>query len=500
MYRSTFEIFAKFIAKKNDVSLAFDMEQGACADLKNNVLHLPKEIANDNACGAIALTMHEAAHIKHSKSIPIKELCPMQSDFHILNAIEDVRIDLMNFRILPNVFGFYEELVRKLLDLTKSPAPEPARRLCGAILYAEGFSPIMNPADQQFVTGSGILGYMHRGCDEISRGDWKMLKVTMDAIKKLLNIDPKQDQPNTQMTITVEFQEGKGQGQPQPQQAQDGQGKDKDGNLVPQSKANPNDLSSVGKMLRPTMIWSKGERMPGGSALNTNPLAMDEQCANQFKEILNIKECKIIKDGGILDTGNLVAYYTGDIDSLFVEDIIVRKKKSKVMFLMDSSSSMSTRLLDGKSRGEVVKSSVQKLTQILNEVSDLEGINVDWAISDFSDSYRRLTKDNWQREYTLAGGTSFQDGFMGAMEDMVKDYTIEGKRIIVVFTDGDVGAGEIDNINKKIVECHSDVRSLVIGVGSDMNGHFVKNLTGDNVIIAEANATEIIMEVIKEML
>ena len=44
------------------------------------------------------------------------------------------------------------------------------------------------------------------------------------------------------------------------------------------------------------------------------------------------------------------------------------------------------------------------------------------------------------------------------------------------------------------------MRSTVIGVGSDMTGRFVKELVGDRVVIAEANATEIILETVKEML
>src|SRR5260221_557091 len=113
MYRRTFEVFAKWIADQNKVSIVFDTDGGAHADLKTDTLHLPKEIGNDNALGALALLMHEAAHVKHSKKIPIKKVAPMQSDFHILNAIEDVRIDRKNFQIMPNVYHFYEELVKK---------------------------------------------------------------------------------------------------------------------------------------------------------------------------------------------------------------------------------------------------------------------------------------------------------------------------------------------------------------------------------------------------
>lgn len=486
MFLRTFEVISKFIASQNNVTLAFDTDGNAYADMQNNVLHLPKEVANENALSALALLMHEAAHIKHSKIIPIKQVAPMESDFFILNAIEDVRIDLKNFRILPNVVGFYEELVKKHLDLTKVQIPKPALRLCAGILWAEGFSPKLTTDDRDFILKSGLVALLNKGTSEIEFQLWDDLKKTIQEIKKLLKIDPKRDQPNTNTTIQVQ---------------QTGQDKKPSRDMNDTSHSvGDSDLADVGKILRPAAVWGTGTKMIGGSSMATSPLAMDEQCAQQFKEILNIKENKTVDSGNILDTDNLISYHTGDVDQLFKDDRIVRKKKSKIMFLLDCSSSMGSKLLDNKPRGAVVKSCVQKLTRILDEVSDLEGINVDWSIGMFNDSYIPLSKSTWQKEYLLNGGTSFQIGFVGAMNDMLKDHNVEGKRIIVVFTDGDVHPGEIDHVNNKIAECHNDVRSLIIGVGSNMTGKFVKEIVGDRVIVAEGNASEIIIETIRTLL
>lgn len=511
MYRRTFEVFAKFIAKQNNVEILFDTDGGAHANMKTNVLHLPKEIADDNAFGALALCMHEAAHIKHSKVIPAKEVAPMQSDFHILNAIEDVRIDLKNFRILPNVFSFYEDLVEKHMDLTDDgikallkddesfkEIPEAAVRLCGAILIAEGFNPKMMKDDKDFINKSQIVDIMRGACYQIEAHDWKTLKKTIQEIKKLLKIDPSKDKPNKAKFVNGD-PDGKDEGEEVAAVEVDGTKGDKEGKGQG-TKPDPNDLSGTGRLMKPAAIWGKGQKMPGGSMLATSPLAMDEQCAKQFKEILNVKEIRIIKEGSILDTENLIAFYTGDIDELFKQEITVRKKKSKIMFLIDASGSMGTGLLDGKSRAHVVKSCVQKLTEILTEVQQLEGLNVDWCVSQFDDSYKPLTKEGWQREYRADGGTSFINGFDGAMKDMLDDYSIEGKRIIVAFSDGDISGNEIDHVSGLIGKNHADVRSLIIGVGSDMGGKFVTDIVGNNVIIAEDNATEIIMETIKAML
>ena len=484
MFLKSFEIISKFFASQNSVTVVFDNDGGANADLKNDVLHLPKDIANENALGALALLAHEAAHLKYSKGIPVQEVAPMNSDFHILNAIEDIRIDCKNFQILPNVFGFYEELVKKHMDLTKVQVPKAALRLCAGILYAEGFNPKMATDDRDFIAHSGLIPLLNRGTNEIEHQSWKELKKTIQEIKTLLKIDPNKDKPNTSTTIQVQ------------QSGQDST----PGQDSPSSQADGSDLADVSKIMRPASVWSKGTMMTGGSAMATSPLAMDEQCANQFKEILNVKENKTIHSGNMLDTENLIAYHTGDVDLLFKDEQIVRRKKSKIMFLLDCSGSMGAQLLDNRPRGIVVKSCVQRLTKILDEVSELEGVNVDWAVSMFNDSYIPLSKANWQQEYTLHGGTCFLAGFTGALEELLKDHTIEGKRIILVLTDGDVCPKEIEIVNAKIAENHSDVRSLVIGVGSDMTGKFVKDLVGERVILAESNATEIILESVKAML
>ena len=450
--------------------------------------------------------MHEAAHIRYSKKIPIKEVAPQQSDFHILNAIEDIRIDRKNFNVMPNAFNFYEELVKKEMDLTKTkeldfPVSDAARRLVASILILEGFRPKLIKEDEQFLKSTPILKAMEDGIRQIEIGEWRGLTKTIQDVKKILGIDPKKDKQNKATTITGDpngDEEGQ-QGQGTVQAAQ-GQGNGKPQNKPGGGQPDPNDLSGTGKIVRPSSAWGKGKRMEGGSSALTSPLAMDEQCAQQFKEILNVKEIKIIESGNVLDTDNLVSFFTGDVETLFKQEKTVRNKKSKIMFLLDCSGSMSEGMLDNRRRYEIVKSSTQKLTEILTEVQELEGLNVDWCVSMFDDEYRQLTKENWQSQYRPDGGTSFIRGFSAAMKEMMDDYTIEGKRIIVAFSDGDIGSDEITFVEELIRKHHSDVRMLIVGVGSNMCSPFVKNIVGDNVIIAQENATEVIMKTIEAML
>jgi hypothetical protein len=477
MYKRTFEILAKYISQETGVTLAFDTEGPAHADMTNKVLHLPKNIGNENAMGAIALAMHEAGHIKHSKIIPIKEIVKTTADFHILNAIEDVRVDINNFGVLPNIRDFYREMVKKYIDFTNCKAPEEARRLCIGILSAESFSPNISVEDERFMATSKLTKEICEGVDHIYAQDWSLLKKRINKIKKILNITPDKEQPY----------------QPQP-----GEG---NGGIQNKNQSQQDCLDGVDQIIHPSEIWQSGTQdMIGPSGNSTNPLAMDEQCANQFKEILNQKEIKIVNEGTILDTDNLTAYFTGDTNELFKEEKVVKKKKSKVMFLLDASGSMEARLTDGKHRYEVVQSSVKKLTQILDEVRELEGIDVDWEIGQFRNGFYPLKKENWESSYSPRGGTQFQGPFIQCVNKLLQDYTITGKKIIIVFTDGDVEDHEIKNVKDYIVKNFSDVRSMLIGVGTDFSSAMAKELVGDNIIIAEENAVNVIMETIKSML
>jgi len=164
MYKKTFEVLAKWIASEYNVKIVFDEQDGAGhAELNTNTIHLPHNIANSNALSALALLMHEAAHLAHSKILPMKDLVKDQEDHMILNAIEDIRIDYLNFNKLPNIRTFYEQLVKDHIDLTKSQAPKEITALCGAILNAEGFSPKATPEVSKIMNDATLINALYEG-------------------------------------------------------------------------------------------------------------------------------------------------------------------------------------------------------------------------------------------------------------------------------------------------------------------------------------------------
>jgi hypothetical protein len=97
MNRRTFETLSKYIADTHKTRVIFDYDgEGACAMPKTGEIHMPAQIASHNALAALALLMHEAAHIRYSAKIPDKYYKdPIRKD--IVNAIEDARIDVHNF-------------------------------------------------------------------------------------------------------------------------------------------------------------------------------------------------------------------------------------------------------------------------------------------------------------------------------------------------------------------------------------------------------------------
>ena len=490
MYRKTFEVLAKYISSEYSIKVVFDQPDGqAHALLKQNELHLPFNIGNTNALSALALLMHEAAHIAYSKDIPMEQLVKDQEDHMVLNAIEDIRIDFKNFGTLPNVREFYKELVKNHVDLTKSQAPENVTALCGAILHQEGFKPKANPKVQAMMEGDGLNDALNYGQWAIEYKNWKDVRKFMDDIRKILGMKNTSTPLTQQQKIAIFGQGSKGDEKGTKQ----GDGKEDGPTLTEQ----------LDGLLRPSSGYGVGDGpMQGGSDSVVGEVALDEMTSMQFKELLNMKERKVVENGTMLDTDNLVSYYTGDIESLFKEEIIIKNKKSKIMFLIDASGSMSATLLCRKPRWKVVAKCVKKLISILKEVKDNDSIDISWEVCGFAYNFEEYGEngDEWEQTYRPHGGTNIENGVRGAFEKLVKDFHIDGKRILVVFSDGDVCPNEIDAIKQMIFKHGQDIRTLIVGVGTDLCGKMAKDITGDNVIISEEDANTVLFETVKSML
>jgi uncharacterized protein with von Willebrand factor type A (vWA) domain len=131
----------------------------------------------------------------------------------------------------------------------------------------------------------------------------------------------------------------------------------------------------------------------------------------------------------------------------------------------------------------------------------VEGINVDYEVKRFDSDIYSMPKETWQQEYVrkVGGGTNIVHAFERAQEELLKDYTIEGKRLIVFITDGEVSNEQLEMMKKSMLRHGSDVRAMVLGVGAEINGGFVRNVSGHNIMTKDL-ADVVLMEAIKEML
>jgi hypothetical protein len=487
MYRRTFEILAKYVGHETGVKVIFDTDGGAHANMKTNEIHLPANIGKDNALGALALLMHEAAHIRYSKKIPMDKLIKSQEDHMILNACEDVRIDQKNFYLLDNVRDFYKELVKKHIDIRKSQAPQEVKALCAGIFLNENFKPKMDDKTKDIITTTDLCNEM-RSCEwAIDSDDWKEVAEQIKNIKKTLGIKPSQETPLTeQEKVALGIIPG-----------------DKDGDKEIGVGTGDGEGESLADQLeglcRPASgFGTGGEPMKGPGYYGE--VDLDAITQEQFKELLVVKERKIIKNGSVLDTDNLIAYYTGDPEELFKEEEIKKVTKSKLLFLIDASGSMGCTLMDNKPRAEVVKKCISSLVNILEEVRHSESIDVSWTVAGFTYNYHPYNNDTWEQEYNPGGGTSIERGVQGAIADMMKDHTIDGKRILVLFSDGDVSPGEIETVIHMIRAKGSDIRTLVVGVGTELTGKMATDIVGDNIILCEEDASNVLLETVKAML
>ena len=144
---------------------------------------------------------------------------------------------------------------------------------------------------------------------------------------------------------------------------------------------------------------------------------------------------------------------------------------------------------------------VKSITELLNEVHTLEGINVDYDIAAFDDEYYPLTKENWLKQYPYHnGGTNILQAFTIAQNTLLKDQDVDGHRMVVLFTDGEVSPLQIDEIKKLILQHNSDVRCMIIGVGANATSRFVETVVGDLNILSSDMADVVLIKAISAML
>jgi len=222
---------------------------------------------------------------------------------------------------------------------------------------------------------------------------------------------------------------------------------------------------------------------------------------SKFSELLDTKETRTVSNGEKLDTGNLQAFPLGELEELFCEDKYQLRKKSKVIMVLDCSGSMHEPLYDGLQRHKCLIATAKSIHEILVEATQAYGIDVDYEIRAFGNEYHTLNKECWDREYLRLQdyGTDLYKAFRESFKEMQNSWEIDGNKLILLITDGEVYPGEITRVGQHILNSASDVKVMVVGVGADPTSNFLTDITRHNIISGEM-ADETLMGAISDML
>jgi len=491
---------AKYISENSGVQVVICDCPGPRINLKDKRIELPEKIKEQNAFAALSSLMHEAAHLKYSVIIP-EDFAKDNIDHHIVNALEDIRIDRKNFNLLPNIYSFYKVSIKEHVctKQNKSNIDKQhlfVRTMIQMILLMTYFGKYCWDQESiKLVIKHDLQAIFEMGVSDIENKRWSNLRKTVDKIKAIFFPPQKKEEKKDKG-------KGKGKGECKDSDkgdAVDGKGEGADG------KGKGTGNKSIGKddidkLMKPTSVWDKGDGLKGETGKGFSSIQLTETTKNKLKECLNIKEKHIVDDGSELNTDNLIAFYTGDTEELFKEETTEQVKKSKIVFCLDASGSMRAKMVDNKRRKQVLGDSIQAMIDVLDDVRASDGLDVDYDVVGFTQSPRLLNKETWRQDYQkMSGGTNIFGAVRRGIE-ILSENDIEGSKLIILVTDGEVQKEQSKSVEDLIMKKNSDIKAMLIGIDVPVGGYFAKNLCGDNNIVCMDHAEEIIMEALQTML
>jgi Mg-chelatase subunit ChlD len=486
----TLEVIAKYIGERTGLRVHLQPDVVPHADPATMEMWLPTNVTEDHIFPAVALAMHEAGHIKHTR-YDAKEIVSNEDEFGVLNALEDARIDAKNFGLLPNIKSFYKELYAHLKDKNKkleaSLPPEPLA-LCDCIMRYEGFHAFASKRPDVKPLTDAIEPLFHDGVYYLDAGAFDKVRETIQKILAILNASTPQQAP------------GDGQGQDKNSgESPSKKSPDKGNNQAPGSsgKQSSSNLRDTIERLTRNSSMIKTDPLKRSVGNLIDPMAMTTSTRNRFEEMLKIKEEKLIAvESGALDTENLTAFFTEDIQELFSDSKIQRPKKSRVILVLDSSGSMMAPLWDGMPRYQVVKAAAKSVIESIESVNKCEGLCVDWEIAAFEATLIPLKRESWEYDYYPQGRTNIVGAFQEAQERLIKDLEITGNKIILFITDGEVKQTAVDALQDLILRNNSQIKLVIVGIGADPAGQFCKQVVENRNILDASMADQVLFEAI----
>ena len=135
------------------------------------------------------------------------------------------------------------------------------------------------------------------------------------------------------------------------------------------------------------------------------------------------------------------------------------------------------------------------------ELQETEGLNIGYDVWAFDYNAEKLNPERWEKEYSArSGGTNLLNSFLQVQEDILSNPDIDGSKMVILMTDGEVDGDEIEDLREHIIKHGAEVKCMVMGIGAQINGHFVKTIAGENNILGDEHADSVVMDCIRTMI
>jgi len=525
MNRRTYELLARWIADQEGIKIEFEDDCCPQVEMNSKVITLPGNIREEDALGSLAALMHEAGHLEITSKIDLRGIIESKLDQEILNVLEDIRVDLHNFQRLPNVRTFYKQRIAKSFKLIKKDdflkKELIVRVFCKMIERGEKFQGFPDPEADKFINDCGLMqdvqdwqyvqsSYYSDKEELYSTNERKkIIKSVKEKVKSLLfppkapppapkgrkkDEDGKQQQEKTP-------QKGNGSGCDPKDDSSDEkeereepddsrEGTEPDNATSEQEDETAQEINEEMKGLFPTLESYKPDK-EGMKKRDLPDAAVRELTKDEFKRLLNKKYKKIVDYGRMLNTKALHNYALGNFEKLFIDRKIIHKKKSKIVFLLDASGSMS----GGKK--EILIRAVKPIIKTVDEVRKGEGIDVEWCVIGFCEKAERFQNSTWEQEFMQMSGGTFITGAIKAGIKEINAGDITGSRILVLATDGEVGADDIKTAQNLLLR--EDTKAVILGIQTNPFSPFSRNIVKDNIIWTEKDADQVILSAVRSV-
>lgn len=489
----TMEVIAKFIGEKTGLTVHLEPGVHPHADPTTMQLWLPTDVVDEHIFPAVALAMHEAGHIKYT-DFDAKQIVDNEEEFSILNAMEDARINTKIMQLLPNIRGFFVKLYELYQGQQRKGTDPAVMAICNCIMQYENFGQFKDISKEVSDLEYDIINDFFTGVRSIEYADYPAVKTCIKNIMQKLGLDkPPTPQPEP------EPGQGNADGGDE-EKAEERAGAEPGGSVEGgkgKSEGKVNRLEKLENMVQDcSVIKTDGAAKPYVPQ-QVDATALTEVTKARFEEMLKVKEEKLIStESGVLNTESLVSFFTEDLEELFSEVKIMTPKKSKIVLVLDASESMSIELWDSVSRHKAVIAAAKAIIESIEAVNKAEGICVEWEINGFTGEYIPFDKERWEKQYYPHGGTNILRAFHTAQDRLSLETDIEGNKIMIFITDGEVDGYQIEQMRESILRSGSSIKLVIVGVGADPTKDFVTSIVQDRNILAEGDAERVLFDAI----